>query len=127
MMSTILRRSGVSLIVAMIRSILPCCRNWMRLDASTGVRSSLAASRPVRTRLDGRALDHLVLCFGQRLIEDGHRQIDFDLGHRQRWRDAPDRSAFGTAPNVHAEAEVETALRGQRSQLVMRLARLAIL
>src|SRR3984893_2551090 len=49
-MPTFWRRSGVTFIVAIIRSILPCWRNCMRLDETAGSSSSLALSRSATSR-----------------------------------------------------------------------------
>src|SRR5206468_2509805 len=67
------------------------------------------------------------LHFGQRLIEYRHRKIDVVARDGQRRRDAPHRATLRTPADVHAESEIQAPLRGERAQLVMRLARFAVL
>src|SRR5581483_4258920 len=86
-----------------------------------GLRLRLAARR------DGAAPRDRVLHFGERLVEDGHGKIDVLALDRQRRRDAPHRAALRPALDVHAQAELEAALRRQRAELVVRLARVPIL
>ena len=44
-MSIAQRRANVPFIVAMIKSILPSCRNWTRFEAVTGTSSSFTPKR----------------------------------------------------------------------------------
>src|SRR5689334_6398946 len=70
---------------------------------------------------------YLVLHFPQGLVEDGHRQVDLFLAHGEGWGDAPDAAALRAAADVHAQAELEAALGRERAQLMIRLARFAVL
>src|SRR6266576_3825528 len=67
------------------------------------------------------------LCFGQRLIEYRHREVDVFALDGQRRRDAPYRAALGTTAYVHAETQLQTSFGGERAQFVMRLSRLTVL
>src|SRR5579862_4295941 len=69
----------------------------------------------------------VALHLAQRLVEDCHREVDVLARDRQRRRNAPHRASLGAAPDVHAQAELEAARGRQRTELVIRLARLAVL
>src|SRR6202162_3791798 len=83
------------------------------------------------SRREGRlapcwALRQYVARIRQRLVENGHGEIDVGGGDGQRRRDPPYRPAFRPTADVHAEAQFQAALGGQSAQLVMGLARFAV-
>src|SRR5690348_6163679 len=69
----------------------------------------------------------LIETVAQSLIENGDAAIDLVSRDGERRRDAPDRSALRPAPDVHGQAQLVTALRGDGAKLVPGLALLAIL